>query len=302
MKSAAMNKRKVRRVMRKETYPVIRQEKEPVMIQNKAGDMEYLTFPMLEGISCVRHLFTTRLGGVSRGIYASMNVSFTRGDREEDVMENFRRIGRVFQVSPEAFVCSDQTHTTNIRVVTKEDMGKGLTRARDYSDIDGLITKERNLVLSTFYADCVPLYFVDPVRKAIGLSHSGWKGTVGRIGGKTVKKMQEEFGSKPEELVCAIGPSICRDCYEVSQDVAAEMEKCFLGNRKVLEQILFPGENGKYQLDLWKANRFILEEAGVKNENIQTTDICTCHNPDYLFSHRASMGKRGNLGAFIMLK
>lgn len=302
MNSAAMNKRKVRRVMRKETYPVIRQEKEPVMIQNKAGDMEYLTFPMLEGISCVRHLFTTRLGGVSKGIYASMNVSFTRGDREEDVMENFRRIGRVFQVLPEAFVCSDQTHTTNIRVVTKEDMGKGLTRERDYSDIDGLITKERNLVLSTFYADCVPLYFVDPVRKAIGLSHSGWKGTVGRIGEKTVEKMQEEFGSKPEELLCAIGPSICRDCYEVSKDVAAEMEKCFLGNRKVLEQILFPGENGKYQLDLWKANRFILEEAGVKNENIQTTDICTCHNPDYLFSHRASMGKRGNLGAFIMLK
>lgn len=302
MKSAAMIKRKVRRVMRKETYPVIRQEKEPVMIQNKTGDIEYLTFPMLEGISCVRHLFTTRLGGVSKGIYASMNVSFTRGDREEDVMENFRRIGRVLQVSPEAFVCSDQTHTTNIRVVTKEDMGKGLTRERDYSDIDGLITKERNLVLSTFYADCVPLYFVDPVRKAIGLSHSGWKGTVGRIGGKTVEKMREEFGSKPEELLCAIGPSICRDCYEVSKDVAVEMEKCFLGNRKVLEQILFPGENGKYQLDLWKANRFILEEAGVKSENIQTTDICTCHNPDYLFSHRASMGKRGNLGAFIMLK
>ncbi|MBD5465275.1 MAG: peptidoglycan editing factor PgeF [Lachnospiraceae bacterium] len=272
------------------------------MIQNKEGAMEYLTFPMLENISCIRHLFTTRLGGVSKGIYASMNLSFTRGDKKEDVMENFRQVGRVLLALPEAFVCSDQTHTTNIRVITKKDMGKGLIRERDYKDIDGLITKEKGIVLSTFYADCVPLYIVDPVREAIGLSHSGWKGTVGKIGQKTVQKMEEEFGSKPEELICAIGPSICKDCYEVSRDVALEMETCFEGNQEILDQILFPKRNGKYQLDLWKANRFIFEGAGVKREHIQVTDICTCQNPDYLFSHRASMGKRGNLGAFLMLK
>ncbi|MBD5544275.1 MAG: peptidoglycan editing factor PgeF [Lachnospiraceae bacterium] len=288
--------------MKEECYPVLRQEEKPVMIQNRAGDMEYLTFPLLEDISCIRHLFTTRLGGISKGMYASMNLSFTRGDEKEAVMENFRRVGRVLQVLPQAFVCSDQTHTTNIRVVSKEDMGKGLVRERDYSDVDGLITKEKGIVLSTFYADCVPLYFVDPVREVIGLSHSGWKGTVGKIGQKTVQRMQEEFGSKPEELLCAIGPSICKDCYEVSEDVALQMESCFLGKKEILEQILFFKGNGKYQLDLWKANRFILEEAGVKREHIQITDICTCHNPDYLFSHRASMGKRGNLGAFIMLR
>lgn len=287
--------------MKEELYPVIRQEEKPVMIQNRAGDMEYLTFPMLDEIPCIRHLFTTRLGGVSKGMFASMNLSFTRGDKKEDVMENFRRVGRALFAEPEAFVCSDQTHTVNIRVVTKEDMGKGLVRERDYKDIDGLITKEKGIVLSTFYADCVPLYFVDPVKKAIGLSHSGWKGTVGKMGPETVRKMQEEFGSKPEELICAIGPSICKDCYEVSGDVAARVEECFSGNKKILEQVLFPKENEKYQLDLWKANRFLLEEAGVKSENIQITDICTCHNPNYLFSHRASMGKRGNLGAFIML-
>lgn len=288
--------------MKEELYPVIRQGEHPVMIQNKEGAMEYLTFPILEDISCIRHLFTTRLGGVSKGIYASMNLSFTRGDKKEDVMENFRQVGRVLLALPEAFVCSDQTHTTNIRVVTKKDMGKGLIRERDYKDIDGLITKEKGIVLSTFYADCVPLYIVDPVREAIGLSHSGWKGTVGKIGQKTVQKMEEEFGSKPEELICAIGPSICKDCYEVSRDVALEMETCFEGNQEILDQILFPKRNGKYQLDLWKANRFIFEEAGVKREHIQVTDICTCQNPDYLFSHRASMGKRGNLGAFLMLK
>lgn len=288
--------------MEQQVYPVVRGGNIPVLVQNKKGDMEYLTFPLFQNISCINHLFTTRLGGVSKGIYASMNVSFTRGDKEEAVMENFRRIGKILKAPPEAFVCSDQTHTTNIRVVTKEDMGKGLTRKRDYQDIDGLITKEKGIVLSTFYADCVPLYFVDPVREVIGLSHSGWKGTVGKIGGKTVKAMEKEFGSRAQDILCAIGPSICKECYEVSEDVILEVKKCFGNQEEILKQVVFPKGGGKYQLDLWKANAFILEEAGVKKEHIQVTDICTCHNPDYLFSHRASMGKRGNLGAFLMLK
>lgn len=288
--------------MEKQFYPVIRQKDNLVLKQNKAGDVEYLTFPILDNIPCVSHLFTTRIGGVSEGIYSSMNVSFTRGDKEEAVMENFRRIADIFKVPLESFVCSDQTHTTNIRIITKEDMGKGLTKERDYIDIDGLITDESGIVLSTFYADCVPLYFVDPVKKIIGLSHSGWKGTVGKIGLKTVEKMQETFGSRPEDIVCAIGPSICKDCYEVSEDVVLEMKRAFANNEQVMRQIAYPKENGKYLLDLWKANEFILQEAGIKKEHIQITDVCTCHNPDYLFSHRASMGKRGNLGAFLMLK
>lgn len=288
--------------MEKHFYPVIRQKDIPVLIQNRERAVEYLTFPALNNLPCVKHLFTTRLGGVSKGIYESMNVSFTRGDEEEAVMENFRRIAEIFKVSLDAFVCSDQTHTTNIRVITKEDMGKGITRRKDYTDIDGLVTNEKNIVLSTFYADCVPLYFVDPVREVIGLSHSGWKGTVGKIGLKTVEKMKEEFGSRPEDIVCAIGPSICKECYEVSEDVIMEMEKCFLGNRKIMDNISYPKGNGKYFLDLWMANEYILEEAGITKEHIQITDICTCHNPDYLFSHRASMGKRGNLGAFLMLQ
>lgn len=288
--------------MEKQFYPVIRQTDNPILKQNKEGDVEYLTFPILDNIPCVSHLFTTRIGGVSEGIYSSLNVSFTRGDKEEAVMENFRRIADVFKVPLKSFVCSDQTHTTNIRIITKEDMGKGLTKERDYLDIDGLITNESGIVLSTFYADCVPLYFVDPVKKVIGLSHSGWKGTVGKIGLKTVEKMKEAFGSRPEDIVCAVGPSICKDCYEVSEDVVLEMKKAFANNEQIMRQIAYPKENGKYLLDLWKANEFILQEAGIKKEHIQITDVCTCHNPDYLFSHRASMGKRGNLGAFLMLK
>lgn len=288
--------------MEHQFYSVKRQGASSVVKQNVTGEVEYLTFPILERVPCVRHLFTTRIGGVSEGIYSSMNLSFTRGDEKEAVMENFSRISDIFQVPLTAFVCSDQTHTTNIRVVTGKDKGKGLIKERDYTDIDGLITAERGIVLSTFYADCVPLYFVDPVRKAIGLSHSGWRGTAGRMGQKTVEAMCRVFGSKPEDILCAIGPSICQECYEVSEDVVREMERAFVGDVKKMRQIVRKKENGKYLLDLWKANALILQEAGILPEHMQITDICTCHNPDYLFSHRASMGKRGNLGAFLMLR
>jgi YfiH family protein len=185
--------------------------------------------------------------------------------------------------------------------VTKEDRGKGFARERDYKDIDGLITDEKGLVLATFYADCVPLFFVDKVRQAIGLTHSGWRGTVGKIGKKTVEMMIKEYGTNPRDLVAAIGPSICVNCYEVSEDVVYEFRKVFTCVQ--VERFLKEGKHPfKYQLDLWEANRMIMEEAGILPENIAMPGICTCCNPEFLYSHRASNGKRGNLGAFLMLK
>lgn len=263
-----------------------------------------LKFQNLEASGIVKHCFTTRMGGVSRGIFSSMNLSFTRGDEKESVEENYRRIASALEVDYEAFVCTDQTHTTNVRKVTTKDKGYGVTRAKNYTDVDGLITNEPGLVLSTFYADCVPLYFVDPVNKAIGLSHSGWRGTVNRMGKATIEAMKKEYGTNPKDLLCAIGPSICQECYEVSGDVAEEFSKAFSGKE---EEILKQKDNmkmcePKYQLDLWRANVIILTEAGVPEENIAVTNICTCCNPKLLFSHRASQGKRGNLAAFMCLK
>ncbi len=158
-------------------------------------------------------------------------------------------------------------------------------------------------MLSAFFADCVPLYFLDPVRRAIGLSHSGWRGTVKRMGAVTVDAMKREYGSRPEELLCAIGPSICRDCYEVSGDVAEVFAGAFPENvTEILNRKTHsPGGEEKYQLDLWRANEIVLLEAGVRRENIAVTDICTCCNPQILFSHRASNGRRGNLGGFLCL-
>jgi len=268
--------------------------------RNRQGALEFLTFPILEETGLVRHLFSTRLGGVSEGIFASMNLSYTRGDEKAAVDENFRRISDALLCKPEDIICADQTHTTNIRAVDEKDRGKGIVCPRDYTNIDGLITNVPGIVLATFYADCVPLFFIDTKRRAIGLSHSGWRGTVGRMGQRTIEAMNREYGTRPEDVTAAVGPSICQDCYEVSEDVAEAFRQEFARDGQKA-QILLEKGNGKYQLNLWKANQIVLEEASVRADNIQVTDICTCCNPEYLFSHRASHGKRGNLGAFLGL-
>lgn len=290
--------------------------REPVVLQQRAGEVEYLTFPILSGQPGITHGFSTRAGGVSQGIYATMNLSFTRGDEEERVQENFRRMAAALHTDVEHMVCTYQTHTTNIRRAERADGGKGVVRERGYTDVDGLVTDVRGLCLVCFFADCVPLYFVDGRRKAIGLAHSGWRGTVAGMGERMVRRMEREFGSRPEDLTAVVGPSICQDCYEVSEEVAERFGQLCAqipGSGGLLEelteqgvyphgQILRPGKSaGKYQLDLWLANLLILRGAGIPLRNLQVTDVCTCCNSGYLFSHRASQGKRGNLAAFLMI-
>ena len=263
----------------------------------KNGEVVYLTFPALERETAVYHGFSTRFGGVSEGIYHSMNLSFTRVDQEEAVKENFCRISSAIGFPSESIVTSDQTHTTNVRVVTEEDRGCGITKPRSYTDVDGMVTNVPGLTLATFYADCVPLYFYDPVHRAIGLSHSGWRGTVGKIGKVTVETMARVYGTKPEDVLAAIGPSICQECYEVSADVIEQFRGAF--EEKDWNDLFYAKENGKYQLNLWKANEKIFLEAGILPEHISLSNLCTCCNPKFLFSHRASHGKRGNLAAFL---
>ena len=272
-------------------------------MQVDKGGEEYklplLHYPLFDQIGIVEHCFTTRLGGVSEGVCSSLNLSFSRGDNPEAVMENYRRVAETFGKTVDDFVCTDQTHTTTVLQVGKEECGYGVTKERPYTDVDGLITNEPGVILSTFYADCVPLYFVDPVHKAIGLSHSGWRGTVGRMGKKTLEAMAEAYGTMPEDVYAAVGPSICQECYEISEDVAEHFYQEFEGHG---DEILINKGNGKYQLDLWKTNEIVLLDAGIKPEHLAVTNVCTCCNSEVLFSHRASQGKRGNLAAFLMLK
>ena len=276
----------------KEIFPVVE-------VKERCG-VPFLSFPLLEQTGLVSHGFSTRLGGVSQPPYDTMNLSFTRGDRPEAVRENYRRMAAALGVSVERMVLTQQTHTVNVRKVTKDDVGKGIVRERDYTDVDGLITNLPGVTLVAFGADCVPLFFLDPVKKAIGLSHSGWRGTVNRMGEVTIKAMEREYGSRPEDLLVCIGPSICRNCYEVGAEVAEEFLRAF--GAEPGKTMMEEKSGGKYLLDLWSANRYVLLEAGVRKENIQITDICTHCNPELLFSHRRTGEKRGNLGAFLCLK
>lgn len=260
----------------------------------------FLEYPMLTGLGVVKHGFSTRLGGVSQGCYESMNLSFTRGDREEDVRENFRRIAEGIGVRCEDMVFSQQTHTTNVRVVTAADRGMGMIRPLEYQDVDGLVTNVPGICLVTFYADCVPLFFVDPVKRVIGLSHSGWRGTVGKIGKRTVELMEKEYSCNPKEIYAAIGPSICQDCYEVNGEVIEQFQQKF--HPSDWKQLFYQKENGKFQLNLWNANELILREAGICEDHITVTNVCTHCNSDVLFSHRTTGDKRGNLAAFLALK
>ena len=279
---------------------VIRKKGNDQMKVNQYKQVIYLTFPLLEETGMVRHLFSTREGGVSEGVCKSMNLSYSRGDDSRAVDENFRRIAEVFDSTSDKIVCSKQTHTTNIRRVTKADCGKGVVSPLDYDDVDGLITDEPEIILATFYADCVPLYFVDTKNKAIGLGHSGWRGTVDKMGEKMLIAMKEAYGTEPQNVVAAIGPSICQECYEVGAEVAEVFKTTFPYD---IGHIVAEGKvEGKYQLNLWEANKTILLAAGIHPDKLAVTDLCTCCNSEMLFSHRASNGKRGNLGAFMELR
>lgn len=292
----------------------------PVLHLQCRDDVPFLTFPKLEACDDVEHLFSTRAGGVSTGQFSTMNFSVKLGDQRENVTENYRRVAGLMHGRVEDITGTVQTHTTNIRTVSEADRGKVAWISADYDNVDGLVTNTRGIILAAFTADCVPIYFVDPVKKAIGLAHSGWRGTVANMAGKMVERMQTAFGTDPKDLIAAIGPSICQSCYEVDETVAKAFREAIgedekdrtdilesgiysMRGKEGLRQILEEGkESGKYQLDLWLTNLILLKRAGVKLENIDVTDLCTAHNADLLFSHRASCGKRGNMGAFLKLK
>ena len=259
--------------------------------------------PLLQEIRGLRHGFSTRKGGVSKEHLSSLNLGFNLGDEREKVLENFRILGSLFEAKPEDFVLTQQTHSVNVRHVGREDRGKGIFRERNYTDVDALITNEEGVILTAFSADCVPILFYDKGHRAIASCHSGWRGTHGRILARVIEAMQREFSSKPEEIYIAIGPSICKNCYEVSEDVGEAFLEAFPAlreetkNASPIERV----SEEKFHIDLWELNRIIALEAFIPPENISISGYCTMERPDLFFSHRYSQGKRGVQGAFISL-
>ena len=276
-------------------------DKNILNLKKAENGVEYFSFAALEKYKDVVQGFSTRIGGVSEGPYATMNLSFSREpENPGGVLENYKRMANALGVDEESFVLSYQEHSTNVRVVNKDDRGKGVVIDRDYTNIDGLITNERGITLGAFFADCIPLYFYDQRKNVIGLAHSGWKGTCNKMGAVMIKEMSENFGTDVKDVIAGIGPGICQDCYQVSQDVYEAFSNKF--NKEDMSSIFREDGEDHFRLSLWKANEIVLEEAGVPKENIFTSNICTACNTDLLYSHRIMGEIRGNMAAFIALR
>lgn len=270
-----------------------------VMKLNNVNSVPYLTYNSLSEIDFINHAFSTRLGGVSTDEFTSMNLAFNRGDSPENVTENYKRFCKSAGFDYESLTASSQDHHTFVRAVTKENVGIGIYKPKDIESVDALITNEPGVTLVTYYADCTPLFFVDTKQKAIGLAHAGWRGTVGRIGDNVVKKMQSLYCTDPSDIKAAIGPAISVCCYEVDKPCADN----FLALDELdSTKFVFPKGNGKFMIDLLETNRQILVHAGVKNENITVSDVCTNCNSELLWSHRATKGHRGTMSAFMCIK
>ena len=256
----------------------------------KKGTLEYLT---AEGIT-VPHCFTTKLGGVSTGVMAGLNIAYKEGEAMENVEENLRILGRALGFDPEKLVLTRQNHSDVVRVVTKAD--HTTLCHRDYPWCDGLVTKTAGVALMIFTADCTPLLFHDPVTGAVGAAHAGWRGTASQIGARVVETMVREYGCDPANIHAAIGPNVGFCHFETDGDVPEAMIKSY--GDEVKKYIRTQGE--KFYLDLKALNALSLRRAGVTH--IEISEECTMCSPDRFWSHRITGSNRGSQGAVIVCK
>lgn len=241
--------------------------------------------------------FNTRKGGVSSGVYESMNLSLTLPDDSEKVRKNYELWLQSLGVSPRNVVMGLQTHTNHVERVDERNKGQGLFRKR-MKDVDGLITNVPGVALVTYHADCTPVYLYDPVEKTIGMVHAGWRGTVQEIAGVAVRKMQEEFGSNPENMVAMIGPCISQEHFECDLDVVDAVRAMPVNAG---EMISYDEVKQKYHVSIAGVNRLVLQAAGIPKENIDMQDSCTYGNPELYYSHRRDGKRRGGHCALLML-
>ena len=257
----------------------------------KCGDRHYLKSSLLPENEVV-HGFTSAQGGVSRGRICGFNLGFRVKDDECAVRENYRLLAEDLGISLDRTVLAKQTHTRNIRIVTEADAGKGIVRSSDIEDTDGLVCNIENMALVVFSADCIPILLYDRERRVIAAVHSGWRGTVQRIGAAAVEVMEKEFGSRPSDIVAAIGPGIGPCCYEFGSDAPEYFERKYLTER----------EDGKFLADIWRMNRDILIQSGLEPQNIDLSGVCTVCNSDKYYSYRTHKDRTGRQAAVIMLR
>ncbi|MDL2224733.1 peptidoglycan editing factor PgeF [Eubacteriales bacterium OttesenSCG-928-M02] len=262
----------------------------------------FVRAPQLEATGLVRHGSSTRKGGISKGCYETLNLSWDRTTSEEETRINVAIAATAMGIPVEDLVIVNGVHGTDIYFAKKEDRGNGFfcRYERREKTFDGLITNDPDVALNVIHADCTPVFYLDPVHKAIGLCHAGWRGTVDGIVGIMVDRMQKEFGTDPQKLIAAVGPNLSRKHFQVSKDVIDAIEQNFPPGMNFFE--VDPSEIGKYKADLDRLAVFQLYEKGLRAENITVSDWCTFENEDLFYSYRRQGWEGGAMNSFFQLK
>lgn len=264
----------------------------------KAG-LYWLIFEHLSRFDLLTHGFSIRLGGSSDPPYNTLNLAFHVGDDHDKVVDNRQRFCQALGLQLSDLIAGDQVHSDMVTVVTKKDRGRGaFEELTAIPATDALITDQPGIVLSSYYADCVPLFIFDPIKRVVALAHGGWKGSIKRIGEHTLEAMKINYSTNPEDCLVGIGPAIGACCYEVDQRVIDSLKVEFPD----WENLVVTKENQRWQLDLWELNRQVFLRAGLKAENIEVSELCTSCHPDLFFSYRGEKGITGRMASMISLK
>ena len=267
------------------------------LTEHNANGVVYHTADGFQAAGGVVHGFSTRLGGVSEGIYASLNLGFRQGDDPEKVKENYRRFCAAIGADPRKLVFTNQVHGDRVRTITAADARDGLD-AGEAPQADGLMTDVPGVALTVFSADCLPILLYDPVRRVIAAVHAGWRGTASGIVTRAVERMCDCYGTDPANLLAAIGPGISKCCFETHEDVPNTMTEAMGASALQSIEVL---PTGKFRVDLKGLNARRLELAGVLPEHIAVSGDCTACLPEKYWSHRKTQGQRGSQAAVIAL-
>ncbi|MDO4540764.1 MAG: peptidoglycan editing factor PgeF [Syntrophomonadaceae bacterium] len=252
---------------------------------------------MAEGLEGAVIAFSLRNGGMSEGCFGSLNLALHVGDTDEKVRANREIFMHSLSLKPDDMVCCQQVHGNRVMRVGAKERGRGALLYRDaLPETDALITDCEGLALCTFYADCIPLYFFDAATRCIGMAHAGWKGTMAGIARHTLDAMAKEFGACGDTLQCFIGPGIGPCCFEVGDDVARRVQELYPQHDVLLQQ-----RGGRCFCDLKLANKLMMKEWGIKEDNIRCSELCSCCEAELLYSYRRDKGVTGRMAALIML-
>jgi len=264
---------------------------------NFKNAVSYLSFKELDKYNFIKHGYMTRLGGVSEHEYKSLNFGFKTNDNKNNIEKNYDIFCNCINIKRNNLVLTSQIHEDNICVVNKQNINFESDNFTRFENTDGLITDNIGICLMTFHADCAVIYMIDVRKRIIGLAHAGWRGTVKNIAGKLVQKFLNNYNSQVQDIIVALGPSIGPCCFEVDIKLLEEFRKL-----EIPETYIYKSKNyNKINIDLLEVNKNLVIKSGIKQENIIKSDVCTMCNHDWLFSHRATQGKRGTTGAFLML-